>query len=163
MEITHRKKTLEWKQLKLFIHALIIYTKLLATIIKNVIKKSWVDRQGLSKPLCNCRVREECPAGCKWNSENVVSKETIFAMENRNDIKIHFGISVGNWKQRLYSQRHYFSNLSLSNETALSKWFWRLKDSGLTPLVRWNFIKRSTTPSNLSRFNLCLEEKISSI
>ena len=87
-------------------------------------------------------------------------KATIFPMENRKDIKIYFGISAGNWKQRLYSHVHSFSNPSLRNQWALSKWFWSLKDSGLTSLVWWNFIIRLTTPSNLSRCNLCLEEKI---
>ena len=47
---------------------------------KNLIQKSGVDRQGLSKPLCNCRVREECPVGSRCNSENVVYKATIFPM-----------------------------------------------------------------------------------
>ena len=68
-----------------------------------------------------------------------------------------------------YSSLHlpltgHFSNPSLRNQMALSKWFWKLKDSGLTPLVRWNLIKRSTTPSNFrSRCNLCQEEKTSII
>ena len=123
-------------------------------------EKSCVDRQGLNKPLRNCRVREECPVGGKCNFENVVYKATIFPMENRKEIIIYFGISAGNWKPRLYSHKHSFSNPSLRNQTVLSKCFWRLKDSGLTPLVRWNFIKRSTTPSNFrSRSNLCQEEK----
>ena len=118
-------------------------------------EKSCVDRQSLSKPLCNCRVKEKCPACGKCNSENVVSKATIFPMENGKDIKIFFGISAGNWKQRLYNHRHSFL-------TAFSKWFWRLKDCGLTPLVIWNFIKRSTTSINF-RCNLCLEAKSSII
>ena len=80
-------------------------------------------------------------------------------MENRKDIKIYFGISAGNWKQRLYSHWHSFSNPSLGNQTALSKWFWRLKDSSHTSLVWWNFIKSNFR----SRCNLCLEEKISII
>ena len=84
-------------------------------------------------------------------------------MEKKKDIKIYFGISVGNWKQRLYSHRHSFSHPSLRKQTVLSKLFWRLKDSGLTLLVRKNFMKRSTTPSNFSRCNLCQEEKISII
>ena len=128
--------------------------KIISNHNNNLIEKSWVDRQGLSKPLCNCRVREKCSVGCKFNSRNVVYKAT---MENRKDIKIYFGISAGNWK---HSHRHSFSNSSLRNQTVLSKWFWRSKDSGLIPSVRWNFIKISTTPSNFkSRCNLCLEEK----
>ena len=89
-------------------------------------------------------------------------KAIIFPMENRKDIKIYFGISAGYWKQRFYNHRHSFSNPSLRNQTALSKWFWRLKDKDLTLLVR--FIKRLISPSNFrSRCNLCVEEKISII
>ncbi len=52
-------------------------------------------------------------------------------MENKKDIKIYLGISAGNWNQRLYSDKHHFSNLSLRKQTALSKWFCCLKDIGL--------------------------------
>ena len=41
-------------------------------------------------------------------------------MENKKGIKIYYGISAGNWKQRLYSRRDSFSNPSLRNQTALS-------------------------------------------
>ena len=95
----------------------------------------------IDKPLCNWRVREECSVGGKCNSENVVYKTTIFTMENRKDIKMYFGISTGNWKLSHYTPKHSFSNPSLRNQTALSKLFWRLKDSGLTPLVRWILLK----------------------
>ena len=43
-------------------------------------EKSCDDRLGLSKPLCYCRVREECPVGGKCNSENVVYTAIIFPM-----------------------------------------------------------------------------------
>ena len=72
--------------------------KILSNHNKNLIEKSCVNRQGLCKPLCNCRVREECPVGDKCNSGNVVYKAMIFLIENRKDIKIYFGISAGNWK-----------------------------------------------------------------
>ena len=63
----------------------------------NLIKKSRVDSQGLSKPLRNCRVREECSVGGKCNSENVVYKATIFPIENRKDIKytLEFLLEIG--------------------------------------------------------------------
>ena len=116
--------------------------KIISNHNKNLIEKSCVDRQGLSKPLCNCRDREECPVGGKCKPENVEYKATICSMENKKDIKIYFRISTGNWKQMFYSHRHSFSNPSLRNQTALSKRFWS------------NF---------RSKCNLCLEEKISII
>ena len=59
----------------------------------NLIEKSCVDRHGLSKLSCNCRVREECPVGDECNSENVVYKATIFTMENRKDKNILWNFS----------------------------------------------------------------------
>ena len=55
--------------------------KIISNHDKNLIEKSCVDRQGLNKPLRNCRVREECTVGGKFNSENVVYKATIFPIE----------------------------------------------------------------------------------
>ena len=60
MEITHGRKILTGKQLKGVIFALTIFTK------------PCVDKQGLSKLLCNYRLRKVCPVGGKCNSEDVV-------------------------------------------------------------------------------------------
>ena len=54
-------------------------------IIKIYLKKSCVDRESLSKPLCNYRVWEKCLVGGKCNSENVVYKATIFPIENSTE------------------------------------------------------------------------------
>ena len=140
------KKIFNRKTIKISYSCTYNLYKIISNHNKDLMEKSCVDRQYLSKPLCNSRVRDECPVGGKCNSENVVYKATIFQMENRKDIKIYFGISTGNWKQRLYNDRHSVSNPFLRNQTAFSKWFWRLKDSDLTPLVRWNFIKKINQP-----------------
>ena len=51
--------------------------KIISDHHKNLIEKCF-DRQDLSKPLCNCRVREECPVSGKCTSANVVCKAAIF-------------------------------------------------------------------------------------
>ena len=115
------KKMFNRKTIKIIYSCINNLYKIISNHDKNLIEKSWVDRQGLSKPLCNCSVKGESPDGGKCNSKNLVYKATFFPMENRKDIEIYFGISAGNWKQKLYNHRHSFSNPSLRNQTALSK------------------------------------------
>ena len=50
------------------------------------------------------------------------------------------------------------------NQTALSKYFWGLKDQGLSPQIKWKIISHSSTANSFNgRCNLCLDEKISII
>ena len=54
-----------------------------------------------------------------------------------------------------------FSHEGLKNQTALSKYFWKLKNNCLSLELQWRISKRSTTLSCFDgRYNSCLEEKI---
>ena len=108
---------------------------------------------------------EECPLGGWCNSKNVVYQACISPMEHNNDgERIYTGISAGNWKQGLYNHRHSFSNPRLRNQFALSKYFWTLKDQGLTPKVKWKTVRQFSTANSFNgRYNLCIGEKISII
>ena len=78
--------------------------------------------------------------------------------------RIYIGISAGNWKQSWYSHRHSFSNPKLRYQTALSKYFWGLKDQGLSPQIKWKILRHSSAANSFNgRCNLCLDEKISII
>ena len=96
------------------------------------------NNKGTGRVPCNCRRKGECPLGVQCNLENVVYKACISPMEPNNDgERIYLGISAGNWKQRLYHHSHSISYLQLRNQTARSKYFWNLKDSGAkTPRPR---------------------------
>ena len=81
---------------------------------------------------------------------------------NNNGKRVNIGISAGSWKQWLYNHRHFFSNPQLRNQTALSKYFWSLKDQRLIPRVEWKIIRQSSTTNSFNgRCNLCIDEKIS--
>ena len=86
-------------------------------------------------------------------------------MEHNNDgERVYIDISAGNWKQGLYNHRHSFSNSWLRNQTALSKYFWNLKDQGLTPQIKREIVRQFSTANSFSgRCNLCFDEKISII
>ena len=86
---------------------------------------------GLDVESCNCRSKGECLLGRCCNLRNVIYLACISPMEHNDGKRVYIGISAGNWKPRLYNHRHSFSNLRLRNQTALSKYFWNLKDQGL--------------------------------
>ena len=57
-----------------------------------------------------------------------------------------------------------FSNPKLRYQTALSKYFWCLKDQGLSPQIKWKILRHSSAANSFNgRCNLCLDEKISII
>ena len=114
---------------------------------------------------CNCRNKEECPFGGRCNSRNVVYQACIFPMEQQRDWeRVYIGISAKNWKQRYYNHKHSFSNPKLRYETALSKYFWSLKDQGLSSQIKWKITRHSSTANSFNgRCNLCLDEKISNL
>ena len=104
------------------------------------------------------------PLGGQCNSKSIIYEACISPMEHNGGEWIYIGISVGNWKQRLYNHGHSFSNLQLRNQTALSKYFWNLKDWGLTPQIKWKIDRQSSTTNSFNnRCNLCFKEKISII
>ena len=98
-------------------------------------------------------------------TRNVVYQACISPMEQQRDgERIYIGISAGNWKQRWYSHRHSFSNPKLRYQTALLKYFWGLKDQGLSPQIKWKILRHSSAANSFNgRCNLCLDEKISII
>ena len=114
---------------------------------------------------CNGRSKEECPLSGRCNSRNAVYQACISPMEYKKDgERVYISISTGNWKQRWYNHSHSFANPRLRNHSALSKYFWSLKDQGLSPQIKWKIIRHtSTTNSFNSRCNLCIDEKISII
>ena len=115
---------------------------------------------------CNCRSKWECPLGGGCNSKNVEYLACIpHPTEHNNDgERVYIGISVGNWKQRLYNHRHSFSNQRLRNQTALSKYFGNLNDQRLNPDVKWKIVRQSSTANRINgRCNLCIDETFSRI
>ena len=113
---------------------------------------------------CNCRIKGGCLLSRRCNKKNVVYQACISLLEHNNGKKVYIGISSGNWKQKIYNHRHSFSNPWLRNQTALSKYFWSLKDQGLIPQIKWKIVRQSSTANSFNdRCNLCIEEKISLI
>ena len=129
--------------------------------------KKWIDKlqtdnQRTNKLLCNYRNKKDCSMGGMCNSKKMVYSATIFPMGKSKENWVYIGILGGNWKQWVYNNWHSFSNPL--HQTVLLRWFWNLRDRGLTPKIKLRFIKKPSTPENFnSRCHLCLKEKISII
>ena len=75
------------------------------------------------------------------NLENVVYQANISPKEGNFNEKEYIGESSLKWKFRHYNHSQTFNNPLLRNQTAISKYYWELKDQGLTPIVNWKIIK----------------------
>ena len=92
--------------------------------------------EGPDEVCGNCWRKRQCSLGRWCNLKNVVYQACISSMEHNYEWERSFiGLSTGNWKQGLYKQRHSFSNPWLINQTTQSKYFWDLRDRGLTPQI----------------------------
>lgn len=65
------------------------------------------DKPGMNPP-CNCRNSALCPVEGKCRALNVIYQATIYPKENKINHHIYIWISAGEWKQRLYTHRHFF-------------------------------------------------------
>ena len=73
----------------------------------------------------------------------------------------YIGMTSLNWKFRYYNNLRTFRNPTLRNRTALSRYYWDLKELRLTPVINWEIIKRSPSINSLhGKCNLCLKKKI---
>ena len=111
----------------------------------------------------NFKTKGECSLDGWCNSKKDIYQACISPMEYDNDgERVYMGISAGNWKQRLCN--HPFSKPQFKTHTVLSKYFWYLKDQGLTLHIKWKIVRQSSTANSFNgRYNLCIDEKISVI
>ena len=77
-----------------------------------------------------------CPMNGLCKLDNVAYQGIIYPKENIKDRKIYIGISSMKWKSRYANHKLYFSYEHLKNQTALSKHFWNLKNTSLTPDIQ---------------------------
>ena len=100
-------------------------------------------------------------SGNKCNLNNIIYQTNISTKENDTNKKVYIGMARLNWKFRYNNHLQSFKNPTSKNQTVLSNFYWYLKELGLTPIINWKIIKRSSTINSLhGKCNLCLEEKI---
>ena len=76
------------------------------------------------------------PPGNKCNLNNIIYQSNNSTKETNTNEKTYICITSLNWKFTYYNHLQSFKNPISKNQTALSKYYWNLKEPGLTPIIQ---------------------------
>ena len=109
---------------------------------------------------CNCRGgTEKCPVeGARCKDALVVYQADVTAVGKPKEGYV--GMSAPSWKLRYNNHTDTFRHSNKRIRTKLAGYIWQLKDKGLDPSIKWQFLARAPTfkPST-NTCRLCLTEK----
>ena len=123
------------------------------------------NRENLRTPRkCDCRNKPTCPLNNNCQIKSVVYQAEISTVEDPSIDKIYIGIASTTFKARYGNHKHSFKNHEKRNNTALSTFYWDLKQENLTPKIKWKVLMKASICSDLhGPCNLCLSERLSII
>ena len=112
-----------------------------------------------AEKLCNCRSKViPCPLDGKCLVTNLVYRADIKTSEE--DHRIYVGTSGNSFKERYTGHKTTFKHKKKKNSTELSKYFWKLKDQGKSPEIKWSVVRKISSKTTLrSGCNLCNTER----
>ena len=94
---------------------------------------------------CNCKIKTKYPLENNNNNiDNIVYQANISTKENDTNDKAYIGMTCLNWKFRYYNHLQSFRKPTLKNQTVLFRYYWGLIELGLTTIINWKIIKRSS-------------------
>ena len=108
---------------------------------------------------CNCRGGvENCPVGARCKDDKVIYQAYVTAPGRRREGYV--GMSAPSWKLRYANHTSNFRNPGARVRTKLAGHVWELKDEGLVPELKWQFLATAPTykPSTKT-CRLCIAEK----
>ena len=110
---------------------------------------------------CNCTNKQECPLNQNCLVNNILYKASLTSNNPTYKETVYFGLSETAFKVRFSNHKKSFNIVNYKNDTELSKEVWRIKESGDTPVITWEVVRRCL-PYNLQskRCSLCLNEKL---
>ncbi len=97
--------------------------------------------------LCNCRNQKQCPIQGHCLQANVVYKAEVTTTDN-NETKTYIGVTATEFKTRFRNRTKSLNRKKYRNETELSKYIWRLKDSKRSHKIKWEIIKQIPSCKN---------------
>ena len=116
--------------------------------------------QTTEQKQCNCINNKLCPLNNKCLSKNIIYQAKISSSSINSKEKIYIGVSETKFKLRYANHKKSFTSLKYKNDTELSKEFWKIKENGDNPIIKWSVLKYCKPYSQSSnRCNLCLNEK----
>ena len=133
------------------------------TNVKNTISnhnRHLLEGKNKNNDGCNCRTKDECPLDGNCLAKCIVYKAEITATEV-GEVKEYIGMTVGKFKTRYSNHRKSLNIPRYANETELSKYAWKLKQSNRPYTIKWSVLTHASPYTAGARScNLCLEEKI---
>ena len=108
---------------------------------------------------CNCRKPESCPLDGNCLGSSLVYRATV-TVENKPS-KLYLGMIESSFKTRYTGHKSSFKTISHTNDTALSKCVWELKDKEVNHIIEWSIVKHAPAfKAGFARCNLCPSEKL---
>lgn len=130
------------------------------SIINSHNRKILRQEEDQQKKLCNCLKKTECPLQNQCLSTNIIYEAKLAPNSNQTDERTYIGLTEGTFKKRYANHKKSFHHHKYKSDTELAKEFWKLKDNNQNPTITWSTKYRLHPTSNLSRCNLCLNEKL---
>ena len=155
------------------------------SIITNHNKKIMKTNSNQPEP-CNCRNKINCPLQSKCQDKCIIyqanvtiksesnMRHTNMAPNDQNQTtdspstttphtnsKVYYGSCETNFKTRYNNHIYSFNHRKRASSTTLSKHYWKCKDLGQEPVIKWKRLK-SAIPYQCggSKCDLCLTEKL---
>ena len=90
---------------------------------------------------CNFRVKSESPLSGQCQVTDIIYKCTALSPDKPK--KVYLGTAEGDFKKRFSNHRKSFNNEGSANDTTLSKYIWKLKEtSNSSPTLVWSIAKK---------------------
>ena len=114
--------------------------------------------KGVNNCSCPKNKKDTCPLNGRCLDVNIIYQAEISNNKN-NSIETYVGLTATTFKNRLAVHKRSFIERQY-NQTALSKYIWKLKDKGTDFSIKYKIISRGRPYSpKTGRCTLCLREK----
>ena len=109
---------------------------------------------------CNCLNESNCPLEGNCLQDAVVYKADVFPVAEAPEFEYYVGNTEPMFKGRWSDHNTSFRYERYKTKSKLSKYVWKLKEEGRSPLIKWSILRRCAPyRAGSKRCNLCLGEK----
>ena len=89
------------------------------------------------------------------------TKQRLIKADGNNDEEMRYiGLTNGTFKQRYANHCRDFKYSKYEKSKELSKYIWKLKNEGKSPIIEWSILKNIDNKPRINYCKLCLTEKL---
>ena len=108
--------------------------------------------------MCSCRQKNTCPMNGNCLEKSIIYKASV---ESEGKSMTYYGLTENQFKFRYNNHTDSFRHKRKENQSKLSKYIWKLKDSKKPYNILWSVAARASPyRCGMRRCDLCLTEKI---